>query len=339
MILTERMRAFVAANKIMGKCKKRGDPQGIADTRRVALSQVQNVQSCVHLGKALVNQTCGCKQKVRECAIHEQCTWGPVVGKQCCQGCSDYELHTDTYYGDSRRHLLYFIYPVATNDAWRWNVQRLKPHIDLFNGRRIIAVCNTPARKRHRLDPVEVVKEMLGERVEYIQVSQRGAGKLGEVTAFKRLLELVKPWSEDRDYTFYGHAKGVLSSAKSPLTLKWAEHMYRECLDHWSNVETQLKTYPITGCFRKLSHPYFPWHYSGTFYWFRNKDAFARRWDDIPQRYGGTEMWPSQLFTHAESGCLFGDNIGSLYHPDTHRGLESLPANLHAVDDSPPVGS
>ncbi|MGH7138940.1 MAG: hypothetical protein ACREHD_24610 [Pirellulales bacterium] len=31
-------------------------------------------------------------------------------------------------------NLIYHIWPVASNDLWRWNITRLLPRIDIFNG-------------------------------------------------------------------------------------------------------------------------------------------------------------------------------------------------------------
>jgi hypothetical protein len=46
-------------------------------------------------------------------------------------------------------------------------------------------------------------------------------------------------------------------------------------------------------------------HYSGTFFWFRNADVFARNWRTVPPIWGGVEAWPGILFTPGECGTIF----------------------------------
>jgi hypothetical protein len=47
------------------------------------------------------------------------------------------------------------------------------------------------------------------------------------------------------------------------------------------------------------------WHYSGTAFFFRNRDVFSRNWRAVPQIYGGVEAWPGVLFTREEAGCIY----------------------------------
>jgi len=39
-----------------------------------------------------------------------------------------------------KRNLMYHIWPSKLNNAWRWNVERLRKYLPIFNGKRIIAV-------------------------------------------------------------------------------------------------------------------------------------------------------------------------------------------------------
>jgi hypothetical protein len=66
-----------------------------------------------------------------------------------------------------------------------------------------------------------------------------------------------------------------------------------------------------------------PWHFSGTFFWFRNDVIFgngsdtgpAARCRHVEQQWGGTEAWPSLQLSRAHSACLFLDDAGDLYDP------------------------
>jgi hypothetical protein len=58
------------------------------------------------------------------------------------------------------------------------------------------------------------------------------------------------------------------------------------------------------------------WHYSGTFYWFRNRDVFQRDWRTVDQKFFGTEAYPGLLFHPDDTGCLFADKTKDLYKLD-----------------------
>lgn len=57
------------------------------------------------------------------------------------------------------------------------------------------------------------------------------------------------------------------------------------------------------------------WHYSGTFFWFRNADVFQNQnWCRLhPNFTGQVEAWPAGLFPAAAVACLFGDDCQHLY--------------------------
>lgn len=302
-----------ARNKERGRdfsCNKKKPPtKPIKDLRRTPLAVVDNPLPCIHLGPAIPNQTCGCKSKLRKCAIFDTCTTGEKrSGIACCHGCE--EFRTRDSIDDVRRHMLYFVYPIKGNGMWQHNIRNLKKHADLFNGRRVISIAISPGAKKHELDPPEMVREFAGGEFEFIYVSQYAAKRLGEVTAFPQLLRTVHQYQSPVDYTFYGHAKGVLSSNRTPATKVWGDLMYEINLSNWASVEEALRLHSIVGAFR-CGPSQFPWHFSGTFFWFRNADVFAHpTWDEVPQRYGGTEIWPSTVFPYEKSACLFGDNEG-----------------------------
>lgn len=287
--------------------------------RRVSLPVLLfSAQPCVHLGEALPNQTCGCKEKLRACDIHGICTTGHArPPHHCCESCPDFRT-TDDPTDTDRRHLLYYVYPVAGvpgNALWKRNLDQLKRRLSLFNGRRVIAI--STGSQRHKLDTPESVVEYFGkDSADFLFVPH--AKKLGEVTAFVPLWERVKQFTSPHDFTFYGHSKGVTKPVNAGISVhRWADLMYAANLDRWSEVREELRTHPITGAFRKLGRCFggrANWHYTGTFYWCRNADVFSRNWRNIWQNYGGTELWPGTMWDYASSGCHFYDGIGfSMY--------------------------
>jgi hypothetical protein len=211
-----------------------------------------------------------------------------------------------------RRHLLYHLWPVR-GSTWRWNVEELLQRIDLFNGRRIVAIASD-----HRCEDVATVRAAFaGHGLEFIEVANEACG---ESATFPHLLERIAGEGCD-DVSFYAHAKGVkYEPAFPPAVKRWAEVQYAACLDHWPAVHEQLDRFAMTGILRRLgrfeNHGRLgDWHYSGTFFWFRHDALLARRWQDVPQFYGGVEAWPGTLFSRHEAGCLLLDNLRDLpYH-------------------------
>ena len=82
----------------------------------------------------------------------------------------------------------------------------------------------------------------------------------------------------------------------------------------------ELLTHATAGAFRKFGNPqrngWGLWHYSGSLYWFRNRDAFRRNWRYVPERFYGTEAWPGIMFAPDESACVVCDDVGDLYNLD-----------------------
>jgi hypothetical protein len=211
-----------------------------------------------------------------------------------------------------RRHLLYHLWPVR-GETWRWNVAQLLQRMDLFNGRRIVAIVTD-----QRTEDIATVRAAFGEHgIEFIE---RPNAANGEASTFPHLLDLLA--DEPRgDVSFYAHAKGVkYEPAFPPAVRRWAEVQYAVMLDEWAAVRKQLDRLAMTGALRRLgrfaNHQHVgDWHYSGTFFWFRHDAVFGPRRRDVPAFYGGVEAWPGVMFSRHEAGCLLLDNLRELpYH-------------------------
>lgn len=300
-------------------------------TERLQLPVLYSEKPCVYLGESLPQQGCGCREKLRRCDIHDTCTTGSQrPGVACCAGCGDYRSIDD---GDEdRRHLLYFVYPVSGNGLWQRRVDRMKQYLPLFNGRRVVAIAHSS--HRDRLDPPEeVVKRFGKDEADFLFI--RHERKLGEVIAFPHLWERVRPYQTDRDYTFYGHTKGVTKPNNPGISVhRWGDLMERANLENWDVVKESLRTHPITGAFKKSGRCFSGrglWHYHGTFYWCRNRDVFSTpRWRQVGQFYGGTELWPATMWDDSSSGCHFYGGVGfSMY------SIEEVTRAERAIDSSP----
>jgi hypothetical protein len=222
---------------------------------------------------------------------------GPVLLRDGMRLCSD---------GTPRRNLLYHVWPVK-GSTWRWNIEQLLRRIDLFNGRRVVSIVHDA-----RSEAPEAVVDLLSDYDCEFVVAPNDAR--GEAAAFPALLERVRPEGGNQ-VTFYGHAKGVRHEPQLPETLrKWVDTLYRVNLDDWAAVRTQLGRWPMTGAFKmrgrfRIHQNLGDWHYSGTFFWFRNADVFGRSSVKAPDFYFGVEAWPGILFPATDTGCLLLDNV------------------------------
>lgn len=207
------------------------------------------------------------------------------------------------------RNLIYHIYPRKGNGVWQWNIQELLKRIDLFDGVRSIAVVTD-----ENTDTVEDVKAAVAAyRIDnWIVMSNNPS--LGEVVTHAVLLDTLP---HDDSITFRAHAKAVRHDGQHN-TQRWAQVMYEVCLDDIEHVESDLEQHSVTGAFKRSPvSPGFGWHYSGSFYWFKNADLFASpKWREISQDYFGVEKWPGDVFHSNKGGSLFGHGVGSLYKDD-----------------------
>lgn len=249
------------------------------------------------LSAGLVRPCSGCKQRaamLNQLMPHEA---PPVELVEC---------------SSIRRNLLYHIYPVRSATAiWQWNIEELLKRIELFNGNRIVAI----ALDSETVAPEEVEKAFDGHVTKFIHSTNEKS--LREVITFIPLLENNES-TDPNDVTFFAHAKGS-GRGYGPETCvrAWTKCMYEVCLDHWELVQESLKSHAMAGAFRRFgqfqtrgSHQ---WHYSGTFYWFRNRDVYRRNWRYLPNRFWGVEAWPGLMFKPEETACLFHDQCGDLY--------------------------
>lgn len=210
------------------------------------------------------------------------------------------------------RNLIYHVWPAKCDDVWRWNLDLLLEHIDLFNGRRIVAI----AVDKDSDDAEDVEDHLAGEVMEFLVY--RNNPDAGEMVSFLPLLAQVES-HDPNEVTFRAHAKGTMricAERDKPHIRGWIEACYLANLTDWPLVRQQLEESAITGAFRKFDMfrkakrlPV----YSGSFYWFRNCYVFSRDWYRVDNPRWGCESWPSKHFTESETRCLFNDETGSMY--------------------------
>lgn len=261
---------------------------------------------------------------------HEQCPigkWKPFVAinpDNRIPGPDDPETPIPAEFtGPVVRHMVYHIWPTKRSEMWRWNVAELLKRIDQFDGKRIIGV----ATGNDTVPIEEVKKAFAGVRIDH-WVTSPNDKTLGEGATFFKMVAML-PGGQN-DVTWYGHAKGAKyepADTRVPAIRIWCDLMYRSTLDEWNRVLKGLSEFPMAGPFKRYGDYNKPntwrWHYSGTFFWFRNKETLSRNWERHIKFYGTIECWPSCIFKASEAYCLLGDDAGLLYSEEETRKHES----------------
>lgn len=275
-------------------------------------------QDCAYRGNLIEERKCKpCQAKgksaipVYQCKINKECTLESTGIQPRVQGCTTCTKYTPLDLSQAVKHLTYHIWPVKGNDAWTWNVDQIMNADHLFNGKRIIAIATDKSTYS-----AEHVKRYLGSfPTDIIEVENDR--RLREVATWVPMLELLQPYTSPLDVTFSSHAKGVRYSEKDdkyPIMRRWSDAMYRTLLTSWDKATRPLlERHPTVGSFLRTNvgneEGWGPWHWTGSFFWWRNKEAFARDWRNVPQAWYGTEAWPGLVFKREEAGVMILDNV------------------------------
>ena len=249
-----------------------------------------------------------------------------VTGIQSCGGCKQRAAWLNHFFPATLpkiepvtftapvRHLTFHIYPVSDHGAWQWNCDQLSRHALQFNGRRIVSIVTD----KHT-DAAEAVQDYLRDFTDEFIVAKNNP-QLREVATWLPMLERLEHYQSDQDVTFACQAKGVrrpMTAHQTDGVFPWTSAMYELCLSRPAEVLALLATHATAGAFRRYGAPqngWGPWHYSGTFFWWRNRDGFRRNWRYTPQSFFGTAAWPGLMFSPEESACILGDGVNDLYN-------------------------
>lgn len=244
------------------------------------------------------------------------------------------------YTAISKRNLIYNVYPNPTNPSWGSNLHQLRTRLHLFNGQRVIAIATAP----ELIDPVKITA-ILGPDAKYFTFPNDPL--LRETASFSKLLHAVNN-SNPNQATFYAHTQGTAPYHQHDPQRRlakryWRNRMYHELLDDWPRIAAHLRTYPTVGTFKvdyaKLPPAvaksptgiiWPPWHFAGSFYWFRNDCTFRNpEWSSIPNDPYASEMWPGRLFHTQQAASVYQPftpterPTPNLYDPNVH--LDPIP--------------
>lgn len=234
--------------------------------------------------------------------------------------------------GHIKRNLLMHIMPLKTNNNWKMNLDQIVSKLELFNNKRFLSICyedKIGRNKYHTVNPDEIVDycDKIGLSFNDIKVFQNNP-KIREGVSFPWLLESIESL-DPNEITFYCHGKGCTHDENS-LPVKWAKAQYAICLNKIKNVETALEQFCMAGAFRRFGQFTTPgnnrWHYSGTFYWFRNDEVFrpGKDWRKLDEFFFCVESWPGRMFHPYETVSLLGDDYGDLYSKEEWIKIDEL---------------
>lgn len=217
------------------------------------------------------------------------------------------------YDGDrsiTKRHLLYHVYPSRKNDIWKRNIDRLMEHIDIFNGRRLIAV----ATGTGSLSFDEVANYLTGLRAQTFECPNDA--ELREVATFPSLIKQVADITSMQEAVFYAHTKGNTTGESVEGATIWRNIGYAYLLGGWQRCMRLLEDYSAVGIHKlhwgNMRSPYPTrlahgnWMFAGTFFWFL--PAITHAFDDWRHvawdRYGA-EAWLSGLLDHTSVTSVY----------------------------------
>ena len=312
--LVESMREMLGddakCDRLLWQCQKRLFTHSYANRLRTILaislgeraeSEVREAVSMAEVNKISVSDRIQCVNSTITDSDATNGIYGPVHAISAGLG-ENLPVKPLPFTGMPVRNLIYHIWPVK-GAMWQWNLDQLKKRIDIFNGRRIIAIVFDDTSD----DPETVKKYLEGHGCEFV-VEPNSAS--GECITFPLMLREVASL-DPNEVTFYAHGKGVKYGAEVPWPVRrWVEVQYRTCLDNWTRTWKELQQFAMTGPFKRLgryqTHKNLgDWHYCGTFFWMRHAQVFTRDCFNIPDFYGGVEAWPGIYFRETETGCLF----------------------------------
>ena len=214
----------------------------------------------------------------------------------------------------NRRNLICHIYPHREGGHWRHAVAHLRARWSLFTGSRTVSVALSDCS-----DSLDDVKAEFGDcEAEFLSHQNT------ELQEVQNLMALLRSVEREPGITLYCHAKGCTHVADNAASHAWCDAMAAACLDYPDLVDCMLRDGGTCGAFRstqRIGWSNSPWHFAGTWFWFRNDRLFAREWGDFEQVFWGLESYPGRHFAHDESRCLFFDHAETahLYGPDFWR--------------------
>jgi hypothetical protein len=236
----------------------------------------------------------------------------PATG-QIFRGEREVASSVKKYRERTTRNLMFHCCPLMANDGWRKNIDQIVKHIDIFNGKRVVAIATGgPMNKgKYETHDEDVVRDALkGHGIKFISVPNDHI--LRERVSFVSLLLEVSN-ENSNEATFYAHSKGIATdperrtngkiSNRELGAIRWRNVMYDKLLGGYDYAMGLLRSKVCIGTTQIASVDDTPWirpsrirygtlHFAGTFFWFRHDAIFGDdRWREVPGDHYGVEAW------------------------------------------------
>lgn len=201
---------------------------------------------------------------------------------------------------NSKFNLIYNLCLSKFNPITSFNIRHLLTYLPKFNGKKVINI------NYDNLSQAEgFVNKAFNDFSDidfFFTDNASTSGKHELVPFINKLMPAVES-TDDNEYTFYGHTKGIshYGSQHETQVLYWANIMYYKNLSNFDLIENILQKYCCCGTL-KINQPlsvlsFVKWHYSGSFFWLKNKEIFSR---DYRSHYSknkyGIEGYPAWHF-------------------------------------------
>ena len=197
-------------------------------------------------------------------------------------------------------------------EGWKNHVPKLRAIQHRFD-RLILGVAYVSSESE-----ANTIRCELGLRWELVTVKNNPSKRTGlrEVATYRQMLPMLP--AGVNDVTFCAHAKAAQKDYPTREHLAWwTDAMYETVLCNIDGVLQAMRNgAAIVGSFRRFTQHWgsrFDYHFSGSFYAFRNCIAFSNGIPEYRQKWWGTESWPGDHFPVESSHCIFGDRCGDLY--------------------------
>jgi hypothetical protein len=289
--------------------------------RHITRSEKRVSRTCDYRGEVVGVSDCECVNKpaVYSCGVHGLCTINTKTAaslailndgtratvSHACNSCNDWkvgELPPIQYPPIATRNLIYHIYP---HGSWLDAVRETAVHIDVFNGRRLVAIACDLGMNIEEVR--KIVTTLLKPTQLFVMPNDRD---LRETVTFEPLLRSVLNDSQ-AEATFYAHSKANTTDGNVDAATKWRQVMTANLLGRWQDAMRHLQSHVFVGT-HKLIWPAnipspFPtrlvpnhlWMHAGTFWWFRHDEVSRRyRTDMIARDRYAVEAFPGQLIPH-----------------------------------------
>tara|TARA_Y100000361_G_scaffold7959_1_gene6575 strand:- start:1400 stop:3025 length:1626 start_codon:yes stop_codon:yes gene_type:complete len=185
---------------------------------------------------------------------------------------------------------LNFIYHLAPyrNDIFDYHIDKLHQYLPKFNNKKIINIVE--GNEFHSKE--YVMDRLSGLDVEFTS-TQNDPSHREAYSFFTELLPKVESLNEN-EFTFFGHSKSCTNRRQQDRFINqhrlWTDHCYKYTLEDIDDVIEKMDSYDAYGPFIRtdgLSKAVVDttWHYSGTFFWFKNSVIFSNDWSENKFNY------------------------------------------------------